>query len=88
MFLYEILIVSKIITDLCEKFSFCSFPLEKVGREGGLAIMWKCIVSCQVVDSSYNRIDVHIMEKSNIFWRLKCFYGYPKHFANRNQEIS
>ncbi|XP_074355844.1 uncharacterized protein LOC141695503 [Apium graveolens] len=40
--------------------------------------MWKRSVGCNVVDSSNNHIDVHIMEGSRVSWRLTCYYGYPE----------
>lgn len=38
--------------------------------------MWKRSVVCQVLDSSSNHINVHIMDGINISWNLTCFYGF------------
>lgn len=46
--------------------------------------MWKRTVDCRVVDHSNNYIDVHIMNRSDVDWRLTCFYGLPE--RNRRHE--
>lgn len=85
MFLSETLSDSKVIQELAEKFGFFDyFAVDKVGRGGGLALMWKRSVGCKVVDHSNNYIDVHIMIGQVVDWRLTCFYGYPE--RNRRQE--
>lgn len=51
---------------------------------GGLAVMWKPIVDCEVTGSSNNYIDVIFSERSVPCWRLTCFYGMPE--RDRRQE--
>ncbi|XP_074377731.1 uncharacterized protein LOC141719258 [Apium graveolens] len=76
IFLSETL-VGKDIEGIAEKFGYASsFTVDKVGRSGGLAILWKRSVSCNAVDSSLNHIDGHVMESSGPSWRLTCYYGY------------
>ncbi|XP_074377634.1 uncharacterized protein LOC141719152 [Apium graveolens] len=85
IFLAETLVEGKNIKELAEKFGFVEyFAVDRVGRGGGLAVMWKHNLVCQVVDSSNNFIDVHVIEGQNVAWRLTCFYGYPE--RNRCQE--
>ncbi|XP_074358060.1 uncharacterized protein LOC141697539 [Apium graveolens] len=85
IFLSETLVVSKDIEGIAEKFGYSSsFTVDKVGRGGGLAILWERSITCNVVDSSLNHIDVHVMENAGIGWRLTCYYGYPE--ASRRQE--
>lgn len=56
MFLSETLVDINKIVDLCAKSDY--FAVNKVGRGGGLAVMWKQTVVCNVVDSSNNHINV------------------------------
>ncbi|XP_074355732.1 uncharacterized protein LOC141695384 [Apium graveolens] len=46
---------------------------------GGLAVMWKHIVDCEVTGSSNNYIDVIFSERSVPCWRLTYFYGIHPH---------
>ncbi|XP_074345250.1 uncharacterized protein LOC141684263 [Apium graveolens] len=79
VFLSETLVDSKVMKDLAVKFGFAnSFEVDRVGRGGGLALMWKKSVACQVMDSSSNHINVHVMDDISISWKLTCFYGFPK----------
>lgn len=47
-------------------------------------MLWKRVVTCNVVDSSLNHIDVHVMIGSRPSWRLTCYYVYPE--ASRTHE--
>ena len=60
-------------------FGFTSyFAVDRVGRNGGLAIIWKRTVVYEVISTASNFIDIHILEKGVTTWRLSCFYGYPE----------
>lgn len=56
----------------------------RLGRGGGLAIMWRNNISCSVTGSSANHIDVQILERNKPVWRITCFYGFPE--RSRRQE--
>lgn len=85
VFLSETLADTEVMTDIAEKLGFAdSFVISKVGRGGGLAIMWRHTVNCQVIDSSDNHINVHVLENSNVSWKLTCYYGFPE--RSRRQE--
>ncbi|XP_074346921.1 uncharacterized protein LOC141685732 [Apium graveolens] len=85
VFLSETLVESKVIKELAEKFDFFDyFVVDRVGRGGVLALMWKRSVGCKVVDHSKNYIDLHIMVGQVVDWRLTYFYGFPE--SNRRQE--
>lgn len=85
VFLSETPVDSNVIKNLADKSGFYSpFAVDRIGRGGALAIMLKRSITCQIVDSSTNHIHVHIMERSNISWKLTCFYGYPD--RNHHQE--
>lgn len=85
LFLSETLVTSSTIAELCDKFGFADyFAVDKVGRGGGLAVLWKQTMSCKIMDSSNNYINVYFMERNSPSWRLTCFYGFPE--RTRRQE--
>lgn len=55
-----------------------SFSVDRIGRGGGLAVLWKNTVTCTVERSSANYIDIVMLKDSTPHWRLTCFYGYPE----------
>lgn len=73
-----------VINNITDKFGFNNvFTVDKVGRSGGMAVLWNRKVECQVIDSSNNHIDMHIMENYVAVWRLTCYYGYPERSRRR-----
>lgn len=79
LFLAETKVDSGKIEELCVKYGFAKcFAVNIVGQGGGLAVMWKSNLECEVQDSSNNHIDVTFFEKSIPSWRLSCFYGMPE----------
>lgn len=85
VFLSETLSFSNKIDEIRVKFGFSSsFAVDRVGRGGGLAILWKPCVKCSVLESSSNFIDVCISDSGVHSWRLTCFYGYPER-TRRNE---
>lgn len=85
VFLSETLVDKKDIEVIVKKFGYFDyFVVDRIGRGGGLAILWKRTVGCKVIDFSLNHIDVHIMERLNVSWRLTCYYGFPE--RDRRQE--
>lgn len=85
LFLSETLSVGSKIAELSLKLGFSNFfAVDKHGRGGGLAAMWKHTMVCQVVGSSQNHIDVAVKESNNVSWRLSCYYGFPE--RERRQE--
>lgn len=60
-------------------FSFSNyFVVDRVGRSGGLTIMWKRTIACEVMSFSSNHINVHVLERGVYAWKITCFYGFPK----------
>lgn len=73
------LLCSNKVEELCSKFGFdYSFAVDKVGRSGGLAIMWRRNISVKVCGSSLNHIDVQIFEGGVAKRRLTCYYDFPE----------
>ncbi|KAL8110268.1 hypothetical protein AgCh_026115 [Apium graveolens] len=52
--------------------------VDRVGRSGGLAVLWKQAALCQVDSFSSHHGDMIFMDTNNISWRLSCYYGYPE----------
>lgn len=48
-----------------------------------MAVLWKRNVECQIIDSSYNHIDIHVMKNFIAAWLLTCYYGYPERIGRR-----
>lgn len=79
VFLSETLVEVKDMSEITNKLGFeNSYAVNRVGRGGGLAILWKNTIDCQVIESTNNYINVHVMENSSIAWRLTCYYGLPE----------
>ncbi|XP_074322706.1 uncharacterized protein LOC141659680 [Apium graveolens] len=79
IFLSETLVKGDCIADLCKRFGFSGFfAVDEVGRSGGLAILWKITVICNVIGSSQNHVDMHIIKTGIPVWRLTSYYGFPE----------
>lgn len=79
LFLSETLVENNVIEDLSVKFGFLAYySVNRVGRGGGLAIMWKRNMNVSVGDSSQNHINVQVVEENSFVWRLTCFYGFQR----------
>ncbi|XP_074344504.1 uncharacterized protein LOC141683655 [Apium graveolens] len=79
LFLSETLVRGDIIPNISRRFGFSGFfAVDAVGRTGGLAVLWESNISCTVIGSSRNYIDMHILEKNIPSWRLTCYYGFPE----------
>ncbi|XP_058782838.1 uncharacterized protein LOC131657458 [Vicia villosa] len=59
------------------KFDSC-LTVDVVGRSGGLAVLWKYTVTCNVVNYSRNFINLVVQDEVKEDWRLTCYYGFPE----------
>lgn len=85
VFLSETLVEVKDMIEIADTLGFeNSYTVNRVGRGGGLAILWERTVDCQVIESTNNYINVQVMENSNVAWRLTCYYGLTE--RSRRQE--
>lgn len=85
VFLMETLTFSNKIEELRVKFGFdYCFSVDRVGRSGGLTILWKSSLSCEVISYSSNHIDVVFSVNNVQDWRLSCFYGYLERARRRD----
>lgn len=63
-------------------FYYC-FAVDRVGHSGGLVVLWKRSVQCEIAGYSHRHIDVLFLENGSVSWRLSCFYGYPDRTKRR-----
>lgn len=79
LFLCETLVTGEMIKNISNSFDFSDFfVMEKVGRRGGLTVLWRSTFTCRVQNSSLNHVDLHIMENTAPAWGLTCYYGFPR----------
>lgn len=79
VFLSETLVKTEKIGELSKSFGFeNNFTVSCVGHGGGLAVMWKRNVTCTILSSSRNHIDVEIWDHNAPSWRITGFYGFPE----------
>lgn len=80
----ETISYSSKIEELRIKYSFdYYFSVDRTGRSGGLAVLWKQAASCQVDSFSSHHIDMLFMDSNTVSWRLSCYYGYPERTRRR-----
>jgi hypothetical protein len=77
--LYETLVNANNIEELryLLRFDFC-FAVDREGRGGGVALLWKTSLKCNITKYSGNRKKVEIEDNIRGNWRLNGFYGYPE----------
>ncbi|KAL8114669.1 hypothetical protein AgCh_021508 [Apium graveolens] len=64
---------------LSGKLGFSShLAVECVGRSGGIALLWKSSVKCNVLNCSSNFIDAKLSNANGVEWRLTGYYGFPE----------
>lgn len=59
------------------------FVVDKQGRSGGLALLWRKNSLCEVQNYSQNFINTIVREDSQQEWRLTGFYGIPQRERRR-----
>ncbi|MCI07385.1 endonuclease/exonuclease/phosphatase family protein, partial [Trifolium medium] len=57
-----------------------------MGRSGGLALLWRNHITCNIINYSQNFINVTVNSNSHDWepWRLTGFYGYPEKERRRD----
>ncbi|GAU25702.1 hypothetical protein TSUD_216310 [Trifolium subterraneum] len=48
------------------------------GRGGGIAMLWKISLKCQITKYSLNHIDLEVSDDVRGNWRITGFYGFPE----------
>ena len=52
------------------------FSVDRIGRSGGLAVLWRNSINCSLINYSQNFINLLIQDSILGNWRLATFYGY------------
>lgn len=60
---------------MCFDFCFC---VDREGRGGGIAILWRKYVDCSITNYSQNHVDIEVQDNIRGRWRLTGFYGFPE----------
>ncbi|CAJ2628079.1 unnamed protein product [Trifolium pratense] len=78
LFLSETISISSRMEELRCMLGFDSFiSVDREGRGGGLALMWRSSFHCSVITYSSNHVDVEVEDNMNGNWRFTGFYGFP-----------
>ncbi|MCH80906.1 replication protein A 70 kDa dna-binding subunit, partial [Trifolium medium] len=78
IFLCETLVHSNKIEELRCLLGFDNcFAVDREGRGGGVALLWRSSLCCSITNYSSNHINAEIADATRGMWRLTCFYGYP-----------
>jgi hypothetical protein len=73
------------ITEIKIKLGFDeSFAVDRIGRSGGLALLWRNQVSCRIINYSQNFINVEVSSERWNNWRFTGFYGFPEQDRRRD----
>jgi hypothetical protein len=84
MFLCETLVHANKITEIKTKLGFdAAFAVDRIGRSGSLALLWKNTITCNVISYSQNFINVEVGSDRWSHWRFTGFYGFPDHDRRR-----
>ncbi|GAU38731.1 hypothetical protein TSUD_208420 [Trifolium subterraneum] len=65
------------------EYDYC-FTVDRDGRGGGVAVMWRKVVNCSITNYSLNHIDIEVDDLQRGKWRLTGFYGYPEGSRRRD----
>jgi hypothetical protein len=85
MFLCETLVHVNKITEIRTKLGFdAAFAVDRIGKSGGLALLWRNHINCRVINYSQNFINVEVTSDKWSAWRFTGFYGHPEHDRRRD----
>ena len=85
IFLIETLVNDEKIEQLRIQLGFDGkFVVNRVGRGGGIALLWKQPMTYNLLSFQNNFIDVSVHVPNKVVWRLTCFYGFPE--RNRRKD--
>jgi exonuclease III len=85
IFLCETLVHANKIEETRVRLGFdASFAVDRIGRSGGLAVLWKHPFVCHIINYSTNFINLEVIHPTLPRWRLTGFYGYPNNERRRD----
>nr|DAD34711.1 TPA_asm: hypothetical protein HUJ06_005351 [Nelumbo nucifera] len=85
IFLIETLVHVNKIEEIRIHIGFAdAFVVDREGRGGGIAFLWKAPNMCSLLDYSNNHINVQVCDDEKGSRRLTGFYGYPDRSRRRD----
>nr|DAD30368.1 TPA_asm: hypothetical protein HUJ06_009219 [Nelumbo nucifera] len=85
IFLIETLVHVNKIEEIRIQIGFVgAFTVDRKGRGGGIAFLWKAPNTYSLLDYSNNHINVQVCDDEKGHWRLTGFYGYPDRSRRRD----
>lgn len=80
VFLMETLSTNSRMSYIKNKLGFKGvFTVDSLGRNGGLALLWREEVQVHINSYSRNHIDAKVsVDERSMHWRFTGFYGHPK----------
>lgn len=85
IFLCETLVHANRIDEIRARLGFDgAFAVDRVGRSGGLALLWRHLFDCRILNFSSNFINVEVSTAGRPSWHLIGFYGYPESGRRRD----
>ncbi|MCH80235.1 hypothetical protein A2U01_0001001 [Trifolium medium] len=85
IFLCETLVHANKIEEIRVGLGFDAFfAVDRIGRSGGLAILWRQPFVCNLINYSTNFINMEVTHPTYPSWRLTGFYGYPENERRRD----
>ena len=79
LFLVEIKLDTKCFEYIRLRLGFSScFVVPSLGRNGGLALLWKDDANVTISNFSQHHIDSHVSSANGKWWRFTGFYGHPE----------
>ena len=85
VFSFETLVNSNKIESLRVKLGFQNaLAVDRLGRGGGVAVLWKDMEKCRVMSFSNHHIDLEIEDEAWGKWCLTGFYGMPERNHRRD----
>ena len=85
VFLFETLVSNNNIESLRVKLGFQNaLAVDRLGRGGGVAVLWKDLEICRVMSFSNHHIDLEIEDEARGKWHLTGFCGMPERNHRRD----
>lgn len=84
VFLIEMLATKTHVEKVRRRLGFESaLSVDKVGRSGGLALLWRSGISCDIISYSRHFINAEMVDLEQGRWRLTGFYGIAERGRRR-----
>ncbi|KAL9421630.1 hypothetical protein AB3S75_033997 [Citrus x aurantiifolia] len=79
LFLCETKLTTGQVKNVCRRLMFDNyFAVDRIGKSGGLAIMWSSEITLQITSYSRYHIDMQVQKANGKFWKCTGVYRHPK----------